>query len=330
MLALLVTALGVLLAACTQEYPYNSLAPAGPVADKQADLFWLVFWIAVGVFVLVEGLLVFAMIRFRRRSAEDVPKQIHGNTRLEIIWTILPALLLAGIAVPTVGTIFDLAQEPEGALEIEVTGHQWWWEVRYPSLDVVTANEIHIPAGEPVVLNLTSADVIHSFSVPRLAGKTDMIPGRTNTLTLAASEPGTYLGQCQEFCWASHALMKFRVVAQERPDFEEWVERQKAPAAAPAPGSAAEEGLEAFQGACIACHAVGGVTKPPQGSIPAPDLTHVGGREMIAADVLPNNVEGLSEWLRNPPAVKPHAKMPNYNLTDDQIEALVAYLLSLE
>lgn len=327
MLALLVTALGVLLAACTQEYPYNSLAPAGPVAEKQADLFWLVFWIAVGVFVLVEGLLVFAMIRFRRRSADDVPKQIHGNTRLEIIWTILPALLLAGIAVPTVGTIFDLAQEPEGALEIEVTGHQWWWEVRYPGLDVVTANEIHIPAGEPVVLNLTSADVIHSFSVPRLAGKTDMLPGRTNTLTLAASEPGTYLGQCQEFCWASHALMKFRVVAQERSDFDAWVEAQRTSAAAPEPDSVAGLALPT----CMACHTIDGVGGPEgRPTIPAPNLTHIGGRERIAADILPNNVEGLTEWLRNPPAVKPHAKMPNYNLTDDQIEGLVDYLLSLE
>jgi cytochrome c oxidase subunit 2 len=323
-LALFVTALGGLLAACTQEYPYNSLAPAGPVADKQADLFWLVFWIAVGVFVLVEGLLVFAMIRFRRRSADDVPKQIHGNTRLEIIWTILPALLLAGIAVPTVGTIFDLAQEPEGALEIDVTGHQWWWEVRYPSLGVVTANEIHIPTGEPVILNLTSADVIHSFSVPRLAGKTDMLPGRTNTMNLAADEPGTYLGQCAEFCWASHAKMKFRVVAQERPDFEAWVESQKQSATAP------PSDIEVLvTGTCMSCHTIRGAGESLAVQ-PAPDLTHVGGREMIAADVLPNDEEGLTEWLRNPPAVKPHAKMPNYNLTDDQVEALVAYLLSLK
>jgi cytochrome c oxidase subunit 2 len=327
-LALFVTALGALLAACTQEYPYNSLAPAGPVADKQADLYWLVFWIATGVFVLVEGALVFIMFRFRRRGAEDTPKQIHGNTRLEIIWTILPALLLAGIAVPTVGTIFDLASRPEGdVLTVDVVGHQWWWEVEYPQLDVVTANEIHVPTDRPVEINLTSDDVIHSFSVPRLAGKQDMVPGRTSMLYIRAPEPGTYQGQCQEFCGLSHANMKFSVVADRPSDFEAWVEAQQAPAAAPEPDSAADQAFRQ----CVVCHMVDGVGGP-QGppTIPAPDLTHVGAREMIAAGLLPNDEEGLARWLRNPPGVKPGSKMPDYDLTDDQIEALVDYLMSLK
>jgi cytochrome c oxidase subunit II len=330
-LALFVTVLAALLAACTQEYPYNSLAPAGPVADKQADLYWLVFWIATGVFVLVEGALLFIMFRFRRRGAQDTPKQIHGNTRLEIIWTILPALLLAGIAVPTVGTIFDLASRPEGdVLVVDVTGHQWWWEIQYPQLEIVTANEIHVPTDRPVEINLASNDVIHSFSVPRLAGKQDVVPGRTNVLYIEAPQPGTYQGQCQEFCGLSHANMKFSVVADSPSDFEAWVETQRAPAAAPEPGSTAEEGLEAFQGVCIACHAVGGVTKPPPGAIPAPDLTHVGDRDRIAAGLLPNDRDGLARWLRNPPGVKPGSKMPDYNLTEDQIDALVDYLMSLK
>src|SRR5919106_2315139 len=231
-MSLFIGGLAMLLAACTQDYPYNSLAPEGPVAEKQAELYWLVFWIAVAVFVLVEGLLVFAMIRFRRRSDDDTPRQIHGNTRLEVVWTIIPALLLAGVAVPTVGTIFDLAQTPSNALEVRVTAHQWWWEVEYPSLGVVTANEIHIPTDRPVSFQLESKDVIHSFSVPRLAGKQDIIPGRINPLTIVAPRAGTYFGQCQEFCGLSHANMHFRVVAQEPGDFDAWVEGQRQPAAA--------------------------------------------------------------------------------------------------
>lgn len=329
-MALFVAALALLLAACARELPYNTLDPAGPVAQKQADLYWMVFWIATGVFVLVEGLLVVALIRFRRRSPDDVPRQIHGNTRLEIIWTILPALLLAGVAVPTVGTIFSLARRPAGdVLEINVTGHQWWWEVEYPDLDVVTANEIHVPTDRSVAINLTSDDVIHSFSVPRLAGKQDLIPGRTNILYLAAPTAGTYLGQCQEFCGLSHANMHFRVIAQDPPDFEAWVTGQRQTAAVPPSGSLEAQGMDNFaQGSCIACHTIAGL-EPAVGTV-GPNLTHVGSRETIAAGLLNTTPEDLERWLRNPPAVKPGSKMPNYHLTDDQIQALAAYLLSLK
>lgn len=325
-MALFTTALAALLAACTQEYPYNSLAPAGPVAEKQADLYWLVFWIAAVVFVLVEGALVFAIWRFRRRSPGDTPRQVHGNTRLEIAWTIIPALLLAGVAVPTVGTIFDLAESPAGAMRIEVTAHQWWWEVRYPSLEVVTANEVHIPTGEQVVIELGSEDVIHSFAVPRLAGKQDVVPGRVNTLNLAADQPGTYFGQCQEFCGLSHANMKFRVIAHEPADFDAWVQAQLVEAAAPDKDSELAVSLQT----CFACHVivgVGGPSAPPQ--FPGPNLTHLASRERIAAGLLPNTEEGLATWLRDPPAVKAGSKMPEYPLTEDQIEALVEYLRSL-
>lgn len=327
-MALFTAALAALLAACTQEYPYNSLAPAGPVAEKQADLYWLVFWIAAAVFVLVEGALVFAIWRFRRRSPGDTPRQVHGNTRLEIAWTIIPALLLAGVAVPTVGTIFDLAESPPGAMRIDVFAHQWWWEVRYPSLQVVTANEVHIPTGEQVVIELESDDVIHSFSVPRLAGKQDVVPGRVNTLNLAADEPGTYFGQCQEFCGLSHANMKFRVIAHEPADFDAWVQSQLAEAAAP-PSAEVEQLLPT----CFACHVIAGVGGPdptgPPPPITGPDLTHIASRQAIAAGLLPNTEEGLATWLRDPPAVKAGSKMPDYGLTEDQIDALVEYLRSL-
>jgi cytochrome c oxidase subunit II len=317
--------LALLLAACTQDYPYNSLAPEGPVADKQAELYWLVFWIAVGVFVIVEGLLVYALYRFRRRGPDDTPRQIHGNTRLEILWTIIPALLLAGVAVPTVGTIFDLAQTPTDALEVRVTAHQWWWEVEYPSLDVVTANEIHVPTDQPVAFTLESKDVIHSFSVPRLAGKQDVIPGRTNTLTIVAPRAGTYFGQCQEFCGLSHAQMRFRVVAQEPGDFQAWVDGQRQPATSMPPA----EIENTVTGTCMSCHTITGVGES-LGAKPAPDLTHLAGRETIAAGLLNNDPEDLARWLANPPGLKAGSKMPDYDLTDDQIDALVEYLQTLE
>jgi cytochrome c oxidase subunit 2 len=324
-MSLFIGGLAVLLAACTQDYPYNSLAPEGPVADKQAELYWLVFWIAVGVFVIVEGLLLFALFRFRRRGPDDTPRQIHGNTRLEVVWTIIPALLLAGVAVPTVGTIFDLAQTPSNALEVRVTAHQWWWEVEYPSLGVVTANEIHVPTDRPVSFQLESKDVIHSFSVPRLAGKQDIIPGRVNPLTIVAPRAGTYFGQCQEFCGLSHANMHFRVVAQEPGDFDAWVEAQRQPAAALPPA----EIETTVTGTCLNCHAIGGVGESRAIS-PAPDLTHLAARETIAAGLLRNDPEDLARWLENPPRVKPGSKMPDYNLTEDQIEALVEYLQTLQ
>jgi cytochrome c oxidase subunit 2 len=323
--ALFAGAVALLLAACSQEYDYNSLAPAGPVAEKQADLYFLTFWIATGVFVLVEGALVFALIRFRRRSADDTPKQIHGNTRLEIVWTIIPALLLAGVAVPTLGTIFDLASCPGGSERVEVVGHQWWWEANYPDHGATTANEIHIPAGEPVCVTLTSDDVLHSFWVPRLAGKQDMVPGRTIELQIQANEPGVYRGECAEYCGLSHGIMLFQVVADERSDFDAWVQDQLRSAAPPAPE------LQTTLQQCLACHAIRGVAEPPPGApIKGPDLTHVASRRTIVAGWLENNPRDLARWLRDPPRVKPGSRMPDYDLTDEQIEDLVEYLGGLQ
>jgi cytochrome c oxidase subunit 2 len=325
-MATFVALLGLLLAACTQALPQNTLDPAGPVAERQFELFTLVFWIAVGVFVIVEGLLVFAMIRFRHRPGRE-PRQIHGNTRLEVAWTIVPALLLAAVAVPTVATTFDLAGEaPDNALEITVTGHQWWWEVEYPDEQLVTANEIHVPTDRPVYVTLTSEDVIHSFWVPRLAGKQDLVPGQTETLSFSAPEPGTYRGTCAEYCGLSHANMRFRVVAEEPSDFEAWVQDQSEDAAATPP----TEIEQLVTGTCMSCHQIGGleaVTEPAQ---PAPDLTHVGSRQTIAAGLLQNDPDDMARWLRNPPGVKPGSLMPNYHLTDEQIDALVEFLGTLE
>jgi cytochrome c oxidase subunit II len=322
------------LAACAKSLPQDTLSPDGPIAKDQAGLFWLVTWIAIAVFILVEGLLVVAMWKFRHRPGRGVPTQIHGNRRLEIAWTLAPALILAGIAVPTVGTIFSLAARPAGnVLEVTVTGHQWWWEVEYPDLDVITANEIHIPINRPVRVSITSKDVIHSFWVPRLAGKQDLEPGRTNHLNIEATRVGVYLGQCAEFCGASHANMRFRVFADSAEDFQAWAEQQKAAPVDPAQGSPEAEGADLFANGkfaggfqCVACHSV----DPTVTGTIGPNLAHFAGRTTFAGAILDNDTESLRRWLDDPPALKPGADMPDLGLTRPQIDALIAYLQNLE
>ena len=360
-----VVGLAVIAAACAPNAQQDSLNPQGPYADKVYDLFVPVFWIATGVFVLVEGLLIFFVIRYRRRKNRpaQMPPQIHGNNRLEIAWTILPALILAGVAVPTVTTIFDLAREPEGnALEVNVMGHQWWWEFDYPVEDINTANELHIPTGRPVLLTLcavglgyedkpTPSDcqpgppdgdqpaaigdgVIHSFWVPELAGTQDVLPGQANTLVIQADRPGRYSGQCKEFCGLSHAYMKFAVVAHAPDDYEAWVRNEQADAVTPDPGSLAATGMDVFlNGQCIACHAIQGLEDANGNPVVAnggPNLTHFAGRECFAGCWLPNDdEEGLARWLDDPAAVKEGSWMPDYGLSPEEIDALVAYLHSL-
>jgi cytochrome c oxidase subunit 2 len=332
----------LLLVACSENLPQDTLAPAGPEAESQASLFWVVFWIAVAVFFLVEGLLVVAMVRFRHRPGRGVPTQVHGNRRLEIAWTLAPALLLAGIAVPTVAEIFSLAGRPAGnVLDITVTGHQWWWEVDYPREKVITANEIHIPVNRPVVVAITSKDVIHSFWVPRLAGKQDLEPGRTNHVNMEATQPGTYLGQCAEYCGASHANMRLRVIAQTPADFQAWVTAQRAKPQEPEPGSLEAQGAELFASGqiagiqangepapaqpCVACHSVDPAV---QGTV-GPNLAHFAGRTTFAGAIFDNTRENLRLWLDDAPAMKPGSDMPSFDLTEDQLQALIAYLESL-
>lgn len=360
-----VVGLAVIAAACAPNAQQDSLNPQGPYADKVYDLFVPVFWIATAVFVVVEGILIFFVIRYRRRKNRpaQMPPQIHGNNRLEIAWTILPALILAGVAVPTVTTIFELAREPEGnALEVNVMGHQWWWEFDYPAEDINTANELHIPTGRPVLLTLcavglgyedkpTPSDcqpgppdgdqpaaigdgVIHSFWVPELAGTQDVLPGQANTLLIQADRPGRYSGQCKEFCGLSHAYMKFAVVAHAPDDYEAWVRNEQADAVTPDPGSLAATGMDVFlNGQCIACHAVQGLEDANGNPVVAnggPNLTHFADRECFAGCWLPtDDAEELARWLDDPAAVKEGSWMPDYGLTPEEIDALVAYLHSL-
>jgi cytochrome c oxidase subunit 2 len=354
-------ALALVAAACAPNATQDSLKPAGPYAQKIDRLFDPVFWLAVvPVFVLVEGALIWFSLRYRRRKgrAAGIPPQIHGNTRLEIAWTILPAVILAGVAVPTVATIWDLSSKPSGqVLDVEVLGHQWWWEFRYPGQRIDTANVMHIPVGRPIYLTLCSAGsgydnqpapnecqadlpvpatlggaVIHSFWVPELAGKQDVVPARANTMVLQADRPGVYSGQCAEFCGLSHAYMRFKLVAQTQADFDQWVRDQQAAAAQPTGLAAQGAGIVAQT--CTACHTVSGLKdangQPVPGGIQGPNLTHLLSRDCFAGCTLDMTTENLTRWVDDPPAMKPGSLMPDYNLTPDQIKAVVAYLETLK
>ncbi|MFA9444120.1 cytochrome c oxidase subunit II [Egicoccus sp. AB-alg6-2] len=348
---ILVPALGLLLAACTA--PQSALDPAGPYAQGPHDLIRPVFAIALFVFILVQGLIIYSVIKFRRRPDDDgsLPVQVHGNTRLEIFWTVIPALILAGIAVPTVQMIFSTMDEPDGDfMTVQVIGHRWWWEFYYEDFDIYTANELVIPVDTPVRLEMTAADpgrdadrgVIHSFWIPQWAGKQDVVPGQMTYLNIQADEADRYLGMCAEYCGLSHVNMRIRGESMEQADFDAWVEQQTAPAAEPGDDLAAQ-GAELFgaqfdtdigQRSCAACHQVWngeGARAPSIG----PDLTHFASREEFAGAIFETNEENLREWLRDPPAMKPMQPqngvgMPNLNLTDEEIDALVAYLLALE
>ena len=324
--AALAGALTILLTGCVSNASQDSLKAKGSVARSLDSLFVPVFWIAVGVFCLVAGLVSFCIVRFRRRSDDDAPKQIHGHTRLELTWTILPALLLAGIAIPTVKLVFDVNSYPKNAPVVNVTGHRWWWQFDYPNTAVHTANELHIPAGQKVLLVLTSDDVIHNFWVPELAGKVYAIQGRHNKLLVEADKPGTYYGQCAEYCGTSHANMRIRLIADSPADYQAWLTSQQV--GPPTPSAAdSTAGLTLFQQkGCAGCHTIQGISA----GVVGPDLTHFKSRSVFAGSIFDNNDNNLRAWLRNPPAEKPGSVMPNLNLTQDDINKLVAYLDTLK
>ena len=315
------------LTACSGPFPQTVFAPKSDFATELDGLFWNIFWWAVAVFLIVETLLVIAIARYRARPGAPAPKPIHGHTLLEIGWTLAPALILVFIAVPTMRTIFSTAgHAPEGALRVEVIGHQWWWEYRYPTLGISTSNELHLPVGVAVQVEMTSADVIHSFWVPALGGKRDLTQGRTSRISFRADSTGEYWGQCAEFCGASHANMRVRVFVQPDTAFDAWVVRQRAaPAASPA-GSAEARGRDVFRrSACIACHTISGISTGKVG----PDLSHVGSRTTLAGALFANTSENLHRWIANAPAMKPGALMPPQAVAGPDLDALVAYLQSL-
>ena len=343
--------LALLLAACSGDQ--SALDPAGPYAQAPHELILIVFAVAAAVFVFVQGLIVVSVVKFRKRKDDDgaLPVQIHGNTRLEVFWTIVPALILVAIAVPTVRMVFETMAEPEeDFITVEVIGHRWWWEFYYPEHDIYTANEMAIPVGVPVRLELTAADparspdqgVIHSFWIPRLAGKQDAIPGQTTFLNLQADEPGRYIGMCAEYCGLSHANMRQRVVAMEQADYEAWIANQTSAAVVPAAGSLEAVGAELFRDlgdgrqACVSCHQIWDGDSARAPGI-GPDLTHLMSREEFAGAIHDMTEENLRQWLADPNSMKPmqyetenRIGMPNLNLSEDELDALVAYMLILE
>lgn len=332
----------LLLGACASDAPQDTLDPAGPKARLIDDLFRPVFWVAVAVFVLVEVLIVMAIVRGRRKAGaadDDLPPQIHGNTRLELGWTFLPAIVLAGVAVFTVPVIFELNERPDEALEVTVYGQKYWWAYEYGEQEqygisgegITTANELHVPAGTPVFLTLESKDVIHSFWAPRLNGKRDVVPGRVTTWSLEADEPGVYSGQCAEFCGTSHANMRLKVVAHDEAGWQEWVDQNSSDPNQPSSGPEAE-GFELFaQKGCAGCHTVAGqYEEVADDAPPAPDLTHLFSRDCFAGCIYDlNDRNEVEAWLRDPQR-KAGSLMVIGELTEDEIDKLYAYLRTLE
>lgn len=345
----------VLLAACAGEYPQSSIDPKTDFAQVIHDLYGLVTWFTLVILIVTWGLLAYVLVRFREKPDSGTPKQIHGHLGLEVAWTIVPALIVVAIAVPTVRAVFA-TQRPadEGAMVVEVVGHQFWWEFRYPD-GVVTANELHLPVDRPVSLQLHSLDVIHSFWVPMLGGKRDVNPLRAvpegdeqryNWLHFTPNEVGEYMGQCAEFCGPSHSLMGLRVVVESQADFDAWRAEWQEGHALPAPAAELAEGLDAetvvqgrelvMNSTCLACHAIRGT--PAQGRV-GPNLTLLGRRSTLAAGWLDNSVESLVRWITAPQDVKPGVKMPGVDApggnfpptgyTPEQVQAIAQYLYSL-
>lgn len=351
--ALAVVAITIL-AACGPEVdkPYSTTSPASPTARDIHSLYKLVFWLSLIVFVGVQFAIVYTALRFRRlRTARRRPPQIHGNARLEIVWTVIPAVVLLIILIPTITTLYDHdAAAQEGDLVIEVNGKQWWWEVIYgetadgENLGVVTANEIRVPAGKEVIFKLKSNNVIHSFWVPRLAGKLDVIPGHENRLSITAEEPGVYLGECAEYCGTQHAWMRFRVVAMPEDQFYGWINAMRAGNPGTTnPDAELPDGVTrapAEFNVCLSCHAINGFEgganlhgmEAPRTF--GPNLTNVACRETIAAGLLMNTPENMRQWIHDPDSVKEGTYMGDQigldTFTDEELDRVVDYMMSLQ
>ncbi|PKB70443.1 MAG: cytochrome c oxidase subunit II [SAR202 cluster bacterium Io17-Chloro-G6] len=356
------TALFLLVAGCNKD-GMSTWEAFGPVAQRQLDLFNVTLWMMVIVFVLVEGVLLYAIIRYRKRPGQPKPLPLHGNTTLEITLTIIPTILVLGLGIWSISTLFYVEEPPDSApeaLHVNVTGHQWWFEFEYPDAGsgkhIITANELRIPVDRPITFNLESDDVIHSFWVPKLAGKLDMVPTHINSMWFQADSdefdeelPVTLFGQCAELCGLAHALMRFRVTVMEQGDFDSWVAAYGPP---PANTPKSEEGQKLFAANCTLCHTIDGPDDPALAAsrlegfltggditpVPAPNLTDLRSRQTLAAGLMDLSETNLIAWLHDPEKIKPGNYMSGravlyqndtVSLTDEEIDALVGYLLDL-
>lgn len=364
----------LLFAACGGNSP-TILNPTGPVAGQEAGFFWFILAVATVVFLVVEALLIWSIIRYRDRPNAPPPRQIHGNNTVEFIWTVVPSLFLFAVLGGTIYTMFNLSNissTPGSIPSIQVTavGHQWWWEFDYPNQHVVTADTLYLPQGAVVNMDLASSNVIHSFWVPSITGKTDVIPGHDNKKLFRADVLGEYRGECAEYCGTQHAHMNFNVIVLDTHAFNRWVSNEQQQAQTPS-DSLAQQGLTIFKGAggCTGCHGIVGVNLPSfdpnakttsglsASTLVGPNLTHFAERRLIAGGVLiatdgsapgqytwandpacqlvngqlaNKNSCGLYVWLHDPRAVKPGNDMVIGSLSDSQIFALIAYLQSLK
>jgi cytochrome c oxidase subunit 2 len=330
-----------LLAGCFKDLRQSTVHPESDTGKVIQDVYKMVTWIDTGIFILVMGLLVWAVWRYResKTPAGTIPEQVHGNPVLEVMWTIVPAVILIFIAVPTWSGIFRNATLPKGGgMKVEAIGHQWWWEFKYSESGLVTANELHVPVGKTVEIMATSKDVIHAFWVPKLAGKMDAFPGRQNLIWFTPEKVGMYYGQCAEFCSTSHANMRFRVIVDSEADFAAWMERTKKPQLAKTDEAKAGEQLFQEKG-CITCHTING--KNQAAFDIAPNLTNLKDRTSIASALIDNTPENLTRWIKSPRDVKPGVLMcwppqmdrtshdcGKFPVTDDEIAKLIAYLNS--
>lgn len=309
----------------------NFFHPASPQAHEIRQLAWLIIGICVAIFIVVEGVLVWSIVKYRRRggAADDAP-QVYGSNPIELAWTVIPTIIVFVLTLVTIRTIREvqLTTPPEGALQVEVIAHQWWWEYRIDSPGTggkfVTANELVVPVGRPVWLSLRSADVVHSWWVPRLNGKTDLIPNHLNHTWFEAAEAGVFLGQCAEFCGMQHANMLLRVEAVDPAQFAKWCEHQ---ASAPVVDTAVGAGRDLFMSlACMNCHAIDGYCSGAFG----PSLTHLMSRRTIGAGVAPMTAQTLRAWVDDPANLKDGCNMPSLKLSESQLDSVVSFLLTLK
>jgi cytochrome c oxidase subunit 2 len=307
--------------------PTSIFSPLSTPAQSIFDLSLFVLMITAAIFIVVFSLLAYAIVKFKSRGADTrEPAQVYGSTQVELAWTVIPILIVVILFLATarvVAAIQNRAQ-PDNAVQVTVIGHQFWWEYRYPALNVVAANELHIPVGVPAFLTLLSADTDHSFWVPRLGGKTDLIPNHPNSMWMDPRETGLYLGQCAQYCGTQHAKMLLRVYVQTREEFDRWIQDQSKQAQT---GGAASDGQRIFEGlSCVNCHAVAGTSAKGRFG---PDLTHLMSRDTIASGAAPNTPENLRRWLQDPGVLKPGSKMPAMGLSDPELNALTTYLETL-
>ncbi len=304
--------------------------PGSSITSQQSNLYLIILIPAAVVFLIVEGGIIYSVVRFHRRKGDtSEPTQVHGNVPLEIIWTALPVVLVIFIFIIGLNTMNGIAAPAPSAndIKVNVVGHQWWWEFDYPDLNIKTADELVIPVGTPIQITLTSVDVIHSFWVPQLTGKTDVVPGQTNHMWITASQTGTYDGQCSEFCGIEHALMRARVVVLSKADYQAWVQNQQSPP--PAPQTALEiQGQKLVEsGTCAACHTINGTNM--KGTV-GPNLTHLYSRGSFAGASFPLTDANIANWLQNAKNMKPGNDMSNIHVSDQDLPAIMAFLKTLK